>query len=88
MNDAPVLGFWRCLFGVSNLEWGALVTLGRAIHVTCYLRFTSGVIPADLLAASGLFYIPVGRHWLGSKLGSIVLQTNTPRAMSVLYFLN
>ena len=26
--------------------------LGGGIHVTCYLRFTSGATPADLLAAS------------------------------------
>ena len=30
----------------------ALFTLGRDVHVTCSLRFTSGVTPADLLAAS------------------------------------
>ena len=37
---------------VSKPEWVAIVMLGGGIHVTGSLRFTSGVTPADLLAAS------------------------------------
>ena len=36
----------------SKPEWAALFTLGGGVHVTCSLRFTSGVTPADLLVAS------------------------------------
>ena len=50
-TDTPVLDFWGCPLWVSRSEWAALFTLGRGIHVTHSLRFTSGVTPADLLAA-------------------------------------
>ena len=48
-NDIPVL---ECLIWVSKPEWAALLALGGIVHVTCSLRFTSGVTPADLLVAS------------------------------------
>ena len=51
-TDNPVLDFWWCLLWVSKPEWAALFVLGGGIHVTFSLRFTFGVIPADVLAAS------------------------------------
>ena len=33
-------------------EWATLIMLGRGVHVIHFLRFTSGVAPADLLAAN------------------------------------
>ena len=33
-------------------EWRALIILGRGVHVIHSLLFTSGVAPADLLAAN------------------------------------
>ena len=48
-TDTPVLDFWGCFLWVSKPEWAALFALGGAVHVTCSLGFTSGVIPADLL---------------------------------------
>ena len=51
-TDTPVLDFWWCLLWVSKPEWAALFKLGRGVHITRYLRFTSGVTPANLLAAS------------------------------------
>ena len=51
-TDTPILDFWWRLLWVSKPEWAALFKLGRGIHVTCSLRFTSGVTPADLLVAS------------------------------------
>ena len=51
-TDTPVLDFWWCLLWVSKPEWAALFTLERGICVTCSLRFTCGVTPANLLAAS------------------------------------
>ena len=80
-TDTPVLDFWLCLLWVSKLEWAALFTHDGGTCVTSSLRFTSGVTPADLLAASNgswanLFHIPVSRHWWGSKLRPIVPQIN------------
>ena len=52
---SPFLGsldFWWCLLWVSKTEWAALFLLGRGIHVTHSLRFTSGTTPANLSAAS------------------------------------
>ena len=46
------LDFWWCLLWVSKPKWAALSALGGGIHFTHSLRFTSGVTPADLLAAS------------------------------------
>ena len=43
-TDTHVLDFWSCLLKV--LKWAALFMLG--IHVSHSLKFTSGVIPADL----------------------------------------
>ena len=51
-TDTPILDFWCCILFLSKLEQAALFTLGRAICDVCSLRFTSGVPPADLLAAS------------------------------------
>ena len=51
-TDITVLDFWWCLLWVSKPEWVTLFALGGGIYVTCPLRFTSGVTPADLLVAS------------------------------------
>ena len=51
-TDIPVLDFWWCLLWVSKPEWAALFAHGRGVHVTCSPRFTSGVIPANLLVVS------------------------------------
>ena len=51
-TDTPVLDFWWCLFWVSKPAWAALFTLGRGVHVTHFLRFTSCVTPADLFVES------------------------------------
>ena len=51
-TDITVLDFWWCLLWVSKPEWVTLFALGGGIYVTWPLRFTSGVIPADLLVAS------------------------------------
>ena len=51
-TDTPVLDFWWCLLWVLKPEWAASFTLGRGVCVTCSLRFTSGVMTADLLVAS------------------------------------
>ena len=76
-TDTPVLDFWRCLLWVSKPEWAALFTLDRGVCVTCSLRFTSGVTPADLWQAtwqlSRLFHIPA-RQWWDSKLGAIMIK--------------
>ena len=52
-------GHWYPYFGLLVMspldlksEWAALFTLHRGIHVTWFLRFSSGVTPADLLVAS------------------------------------
>ena len=45
------LDFWWHLLRVSKPEWAVIFMLGRGIHVTCSLRFTSGVTPANLLVA-------------------------------------
>ena len=50
--DTHFLDFWGCLLWVSKPEWAALFALGEGVCVTCSLRFTSTVTPADLLAAS------------------------------------
>ena len=47
--------FWtsaKGLLWISKPEWAALFALGGGVCVTCSLRFTSGVTPADLLVAS------------------------------------
>ena len=51
-TDTPVLDFWWCLLWISKPEWLALFIFGRGVCVTHSLSFTSGVIPADLLAPS------------------------------------
>ena len=53
MDTCPFVGpliplFWT----VSKLEWAALFALGGGVCDACYLRFTFGAIPADLLATS------------------------------------
>ena len=50
--DTPVFDFWWRLLWVSKSEWVVLFMLGRGIHVTHSLRFTSGVTPANLLVTS------------------------------------
>ena len=44
--------FWWCLLWVPKPQWSALFVLGKGVHVTHSLRFTSGATPADLLTAS------------------------------------
>ena len=51
-TDTPVLDFWWSLLWVSKPEWAALFTLGEGRHVTHFLRFTSGLTPAELLVAN------------------------------------
>ena len=51
-TDTPVLDFWCRLLWVSKPYGPTLFKLGRGVCVTCSLRFTSDVTPADLLAAS------------------------------------
>ena len=51
-TDTHVLDFWWCLLWVSKPECSALITLGSSVCVMHSLRFTSGVTPANLLAAS------------------------------------
>ena len=51
------------------------------VCVTCSLRFTSGVTPAELLVASvaaelDLFHLPASRHGWGSRPGPILPQRN------------
>ena len=60
---------------------GAALFMFRGdMWVTCSLRFTSGVTPADLLASSmaaeliSYTYLE-SRYWWGPKVESIVLQT-------------
>ena len=50
--DTPVSDFWWRFLRVSKPEWASLFTLGGGTCVTCSLRFTSGVTPADLLTAN------------------------------------
>ena len=47
----PILDIWWCLLWVLKPVWAAFV-VGRGVCVTCCLRFTSGVKPAELLVAS------------------------------------
>ena len=51
-TDIPVLDFWWCLLWVSKPERASLFALGKGIHITHSLIFTSGATSADLLAAS------------------------------------
>ena len=51
-TGTPVLDFWWCLLWVSKPEWAALFVLGRVVCLRHSLRFTSGVKPAALFAAS------------------------------------
>ena len=51
-TDTIVLDFWSHLLWVSKLEWAVLFTFGVGIGVTCSLRSTSVVTPANLLAAN------------------------------------
>ena len=50
--DTSILNFWWHLLWASKPEWAALFMLDRDVHVTQFLRFTSGVIPANVLVAS------------------------------------
>ena len=46
---------------------------GGGIHITCYLRFTSGATPADLLAASlvaDLFSTMYLQAGIGGSIGA------------------
>ena len=52
VTDTIVLNFWWHLLCVSKPEWAALFAFGWGIHVTWSLRFTSGLTPAEILAAS------------------------------------
>ena len=45
-------------------EWAALFTFSRSVQVTCSLRFTSGVTPANLLAA-GMAAEPISSTGIG-----------------------
>ena len=51
-SDTLVLDFWWHLLAVSKPEWTASFALGRGLHVTCFLRFTSGATPANILVPS------------------------------------
>ena len=55
-TNTPVLDFW-----FSKSKWTALFVLSRGLHVTHFLRFTSGATPADLLVVI-LFHIHGSRH--------------------------
>ena len=48
----PLIPLFRLHLWVSKPEWPAIFALGRGIHVTHSLRFTSGATPANLLTAS------------------------------------
>ena len=48
----PIFVFWWCLLWVSKPEWATIFELGGGICLAHSLRFTSGAIPAYLLAAS------------------------------------
>ena len=68
-TDTSVLNLWWRLLWVSKPEWG-LIRTWRGIHVACFLRFTSGATPADLLTAS-MAAEPISstylqRHWWDS----------------------
>ena len=75
----PIPLFWTSsdVFWVSKPEWAALLMLGRGIQVTYSLRFIYGVTVADLFMARMAAKL-ISSTYLraGSKLGSIVLQTN------------
>ena len=51
--------------------------LGGGIYVICFPRFTSGVTPADLLAASMAAEHTCDHHWWGSNRKPIKPQVNT-----------
>ena len=61
-------------------EWTALFALGRGIHVTCCLRFTSGVTPANLLAAS-MAAKPVSSTYLRADVGGAADERSADWAM-------
>ena len=50
-TDTPVLDFWWRLLWVSKPGWTPHLCASSPAH-NGFLRFTSGVTPADLLAAS------------------------------------
>ena len=51
-TDTPIsFYFWCRLLWVSKPVWAALLALGRGVCDLCSLRITSGVTPADFLAA-------------------------------------
>ena len=62
------LDFWWCLLWVSKPKWASLSALGGGIHFTHSLRFTSGVTPADLLAAS-MTAEPISSTYLWPGIG-------------------
>ena len=51
-TDTPILDFWWHLLWVSKPPWAVLFVFGRCVNVTCSLKFTSSMTPADLLVAS------------------------------------
>ena len=54
--------------GFQKRQWAALFGLSRGVHVTCSLRFTSGVTIADLLMAS-MAVRPLSSTYLRAGIG-------------------
>ena len=67
-TDTPVLNFLWCPLRISKPECTALFMLSRGACVTHSLRFTSGVTPADLLAAS-MAAKPIISTYLWERIG-------------------
>ena len=91
-TDIPVLNFWWCLLWVSKPEWSAPFELGRGMCDVCYLRFTSGVTPANLLMANMLAGCFAHMH-ISAEVGcqiqlGDVLTTRPPQSAFVIVTLN
>ena len=84
VTDTPILNFsWHILW-VSKPQWAALFVFGRCVYVTCSLKFTSSMTPADLMVASmatepfSSTYLQVGNGGT-QNLGSLMPATHSVR---------
>ena len=81
-TDTTVLDFWWCILSVSKPKSAALFALGRGICVTHSLRFTSGVAPADLLAAS-MASKPISSTYMQPHTGGTQIDDLSPHRQTL-----
>ena len=76
-TNTQVLDFWWCLLWVSKPQLEALFLPGVGRHVTPFLIFISGATPLDGQHDSLVILLKqASNQWCGTKLWSIMLQTN------------